>query len=81
MPRPLELLFDNQAEAEAFAVAYLADEEPGCTFEVQPMPNGRQVNLRLFEPNGYLINQEAPPSVVYNAPVRSPRRSSVPHLG
>lgn len=51
-----EILFPDAQSAEAFATSWLADEEPGCWFEV--VQTGPRFTLRIYEPDGYLINRE-----------------------
>jgi hypothetical protein len=73
-----ELLFPDAAAAAAFGADWLADEDPGCCFEVKPA--GPRFALLLFEPDGYLINRE-PPRACLGGPIRAPKPQPFPHLG
>jgi hypothetical protein len=76
----LDLIFPTATAAEKFCLDWLADEEPGCSFEVLPTCNGRKYTVLLREPDGYLINRE-PPRVSLSGSVAAPGKQAWPHLG
>lgn len=47
--------FRTEALAADAAMAWLADEEPGCYFEIRPMRDGAYFTVELFEADGYRI--------------------------